>query len=288
MATVRATSPLHAHREEVRVITSDILLRYRVPKRSRAAARRNAPKPPNAPGLLYLSGLNKLRREWHAVIMEELRPALHEVAGQRQDAPLYAPTLLRKIAGLRVRGLALFTHERLAPLLANVAGRTVEHARREVSRVIGIPLKSVVPDHVVETFQRENVQLIQSLAGTDLDRASEMLAKAQTTGLRVEELAKNLQSKLDLSDSRAALIARDQTLKLNSEVAADRMQAVGVTEYVWVTSKDERVRDEHKALDGKTFSFNDPPVVAKNGDRAAPGIYFQCRCSASPIIDNLF
>jgi SPP1 gp7 family putative phage head morphogenesis protein len=172
---------------------------------------------------------------------------------------------------------------------------TAEHARREVSRVIGVPLKSVIDEGRLASFQRANVELITRMSLDELDSVGETLSAAQFQGRRVEELADEIKGRFGVSDSRAALIARDQTLKLNSQIAADRMQTAGITKYVWVTSKDERVRDgkngggNHKALDGKTFAFNDPPVTdERTGARNNPGQDYQCRCTASPVIDDLF
>lgn len=270
------------------MIAADLLLRHRLAKRSRAKAKREAPNPPTAPGLLYLRDLMRLRRAWKAHVLDTLRPDLGEIAGERQDMTALPPSLARKIAQLKTEALTLFTSERVTTFLRGVGLRTAEHARNEVSRVIGIPLKSVIDEGALTAFQRTNVELITKMSAEELDSIGETLSAAQFKGLRVEDLAEQITERQGVSDSRAALIARDQTLKLNSDIAQTRMQTVGITQYVWVTSKDERVRDEHRELDGKTFSFNDPPVVAKNGDRANPGKYFQCRCTASPIIDELF
>jgi SPP1 gp7 family putative phage head morphogenesis protein len=271
------------------VITSDLLLRYRIPKRSRAKARREAPNPPTAPGLLYLRDLMRLRRTWRAHVLEELAPVLREFAGERQDMTLMPPSLWRKIAQLKTEAMSVFTSERVTTFLRGVGLRTAEHARKEVSRVIGVPLKSVIDEGRLASFQRQNVELITKMTAEELDSIGETVAEAATKGLRVEALAERVQERFGVSDSRAALIARDQTLKLNSHIASDRMQAVGVKTYVWVASRDERVRDSHAALDGQTFAFSDPPVTdERTGARNNPGQDFQCRCTASPIVDDLF
>ena len=79
---------------------------------------------------------------------------------------------------------------------------------------------------------------------------------------------------------RAKLIARDQSSKLNSALNQQRQQNFGVEEYVWRTSGDERVRDNHRSKNGKTFRWDDPPK-----DTGHPGQDVQCRCVAQPIIN---
>lgn len=89
----------------------------------------------------------------------------------------------------------------------------------------------------------------------------------------------------DVTQSRAELIARDQVLKLNAEVTQKRHEAAGIVEFVWSTSRDERVRPDHKVLEGKRYRYDDPPVVdRRRGTRGLPGIHFQCRCVAIPVI----
>jgi SPP1 gp7 family putative phage head morphogenesis protein len=76
------------------------------------------------------------------------------------------------------------------------------------------------------------------------------------------------------------LIARDQTLKLNSAITKDRHIAAGISEYTWSTSLDDRVRPEHEALEGTKHSWDAPP------EPGHPGEDFQCRCVAIPVIDE--
>jgi SPP1 gp7 family putative phage head morphogenesis protein len=72
------------------------------------------------------------------------------------------------------------------------------------------------------------------------------------------------------------------------QVTQARHQAAGVTEYVWRTSRDERVRQRHKELDGSRQKYSDPPVVDEaTGRRAHPSDDFQCRCTADPVLPGI-
>jgi SPP1 gp7 family putative phage head morphogenesis protein len=104
-------------------------------------------------------------------------------------------------------------------------------------------------------------------------------------GDRVEDIAAKIREETQATPARAQLIARDQVLKLNNGVTQARHVAAGVTEYVWRTSRDERVRSRHKELEGTTQAYTEPPVVdRRTGRRAHPGGDYQCRCTAEPII----
>jgi SPP1 gp7 family putative phage head morphogenesis protein len=101
-------------------------------------------------------------------------------------------------------------------------------------------------------------------------------------GGHVEGLQQAIEDEFGFSARRANLIARDQVLKLNGQLTQTRQVNAGIEEYIWTTSGDERVRDEHKDKEGQTFSWNDPPP-----DTGHPAEDYQCRCTAFPIIPEL-
>lgn len=164
---------------------------------------------------------------------------------------------------------------------------------------VGIDLKHGSPElaHHIDTFRRANVQLITSVQNDMLDQVSDVVGEAFDAGTRVEVLKRRVQERFDVSESRAALIARDQTLKLNANITQQRQQDAGVTRYKWSTSRDERVRgnpsgkypdttDNHFRLEGTVQSWDKPPVVdTATGRTAHPGEDYQCRCVAIPIFD---
>ena len=62
----------------------------------------------------------------------------------------------------------------------------------------------------------------------------------------------------------------------------ERYKSVGVQKYRWSTAGDNRVRPEHKALNGKIFDWDNPPL--STGGKH-PGEDFGCRCIAIPIVE---
>ncbi len=103
----------------------------------------------------------------------------------------------------------------------------------------------------------------------------------EVSSMRVEELRSLVMERFDVSKSRADLIARDQVLKLNGQITEERQTRAGVEQYVWTTAGDERVREEHAALEGQVIDWNSPPTVGH------PGEDYQCRCVAFPLIPEI-
>lgn len=124
-----------------------------------------------------------------------------------------------------------------------------------------------------------NVDLITSIPKQYFEKLGDAIGKNMEAGLRFEDLAKEVERIGGVTESRAKLIARDQTSKMNSAFNKTRQSSLGIGRYTWQTSGDERVREEHQANDGQVFNWNDPPATGHPGDDV------NCRCAAVPFFD---
>lgn len=131
-------------------------------------------------------------------------------------------------------------------------------------------------------FVVQNVSLITSIEDTYLSQVENLIATSVRSGLRVEDIADELEGRFDVSRSRAELIARDQVGKFNGQLTELRQTDLGIDGYTWRDSGDARVRPEHHALDGKSFTWDNPP------EPGHPGEDFQCRCNAEPDLAKFF
>ena len=140
---------------------------------------------------------------------------------------------------------------------------------------------------------RNNLDLIRGINIKNNTELRNSLAQMLIDNRPSREIQKLIVEKTKKTKAQARLIARDQIGKLNARSNANKQKALGVTKYIWRTVRDARVRDKanggnHKALEGKVFSWNKPPIVnSKTGKRAHPGEDFQCRCYAEAVLDDL-
>lgn len=126
----------------------------------------------------------------------------------------------------------------------------------------------------------ENANLITSIQAQYLDKVRLAVSQAALEGKRSTSVIDDIMEIGNVTESRARLIARDQTNKLNGALTKARQTSLGIPKYIWSTSGDERVRPEHQALDGKTFSWDAPPPEGH------PGTAIQCRCQAIPLFES--
>ena len=111
----------------------------------------------------------------------------------------------------------------------------------------------------------------------------------QGQGFRGTEFEKELYERLG---SRAKLIVRTESSKVNTALTEVRSRSMGVKAYIWSTSGDARVRDTHAILDGVLIFWDKPPKfihIAKSGKRTEDihhsGNIYNCRCVPLPVFE---
>lgn len=222
----------------------------------------------------YVRDLRALLRGVHKAYMDFLLPRVKDIA-RRTDSRVEASS------GLDILGVQVETSVRkhVGALFDRMSGTVNKANKRVQERVIG-----VVPDVRVAAqiahARDANILLVENAARVYAQNVRDIFESPEAFDLTGEELKARLLERGDVSDSRAELIARDQCLKLNGALTQTRQENAGISSYTWSTSNDERVREEHRALEGQVFDWNSPPEVGH------PGEDYQCRCVALPVIDE--
>jgi len=163
------------------------------------------------------------------------------------------------------------------------ASRVQLHSKHEFKR-LGIDLVKSEPKFgpLIARWRKENVDRISGMQKDQVGKIRRILEDGQNH--RVETLAAEIERQLDdVTASRAETIARSQVLKLNGQITQERQTACGIEQFVWTTSNDERVREEHEALEGQVFSWED----GGDEEEGIPGEAPNCRCVAFPILPEL-
>ena len=173
---------------------------------------------------------------------------------------------------------------------------SVRHGKKwieQVNSAIGVDLGVVVGqadvEPLIELAVQKNVALITGLSADVQKRIETVLIDMIVAGKSNADMAKALDEIFHFGRERAELIARDQAAKFNGNLNRIRQQQIGVTEYIWWTMQDERVRGNpdgkyakakpsHWDRHGKTFRYADAP---SDGN---PGEPINCRCIARPVL----
>ena len=129
-------------------------------------------------------------------------------------------------------------------------------------------------------FRRENIDLIRTIPSTlHQDLYERMTATFAEKPFSRAAMGKLVREQYGASGYNARRLARDQTSKATGQFNKVRQTGVGIEQYKWRTSQDNRVRPSHAAHEGKLFDWENPPAGTGH-----PGTDVNCRCSGQPEV----
>ena len=184
-----------------------------------------------------------------------------------------------------------FGLRRKLELLANMNRKlTVKEWKKAIKATLGIDIREdyYLGDFYVEQLEAwvsENVDLIKTIPEDTLDKMKDIVYDGFANGKTTTRMTKDIQRAYGVSKRKAQFIARDQTAKLNGQIQRVQQMDAGINEYAWSTCGDERVRRSHKELNGKKFSWDDPPENS-DGRKCHPGQDYGCRCIGRPVFNR--
>lgn len=181
--------------------------------------------------------------------------------------------------------------------LGRVAREQADYYQTAYRRVLGVDVygsEGWISEELA-TASQANVSLIKSIEAEQFQKVEGLVTGAIRNGIRLEELADKLRRQFEVGEGRAKFIARDQLATWSGQLAQGRQTRVGIKEYIWRTSRDERVvgnpagrypegtrgHEDHFHREGKKFRWDEPPADGH------PGSAYNCRCSSEPVIPEL-
>lgn len=185
----------------------------------------------------------------------------------------------------------LTTQNIVIPGSTEISEKTLSALHKQFDQVtpedlqIPVQMNEAQEEQIRKTYT-ENVNLnINNLSKETIESLRYRVEEAVGQGMRAEKLKGILLSQYGVTANRAKFIARQETSLFVAKYRQVRYEDAGLNRYQWSTSSDSRVRHDHKELNGRIFSWDDPPVTDKaTGARNNPGEDFGCRCVALPVI----
>ncbi|MDF2657773.1 MAG: hypothetical protein K0Q94_564 [Paenibacillus sp.] len=260
-----------------------------MPRRRRAPPTRF----PDAIALSYYRQVAKLIQQMHSVTYGAFQKMIvpeakrYRTESAREDDALDIILAILEFAKSRSRSF-VFTASNMLRISQQFVSRVSDFNRRniddQVEAVKGIDPTINEPwlDSFVRSSVAENVTLIQSIEQDYHKRVESIVLQGVKNGESLKDMAADLKKTADISYNRAKFIARDQTGSIMGQLTEKRHLAAGVERFKWSTSGDERVRPEHRAFDGKVYTY----AEGAGGRHLIPGRDYNCRCVAYPVFDD--
>jgi SPP1 gp7 family putative phage head morphogenesis protein len=201
--------------------------------------------------------------------------------------------LRRFFANIRKELDTAFGLKRLTAGIEKIAAQnrrlTVKEWKKTVSKTLGIDImedyfSGGVYEEMLKEWISENIDLIKAVPQASLEKMEGIVYANFRKGTTTPNIVKEIQRQYGMDKRHAKLIARDQTAKLNAALTKYQQTDAGITHYKWSDSRDSRVRESHKRLNGRIFSWDNPPET-EHGRKCHPGQDYQCRCCALAVFD---
>lgn len=190
--------------------------------------------------------------------------------------------------------------------ITDKVNRTARYARRISVRDWKALVDNALKLQIDEPFYMEQTEdlinkwvydSVQSITGYPqeyLNKIQEAIIWGYTTHQPMVNVYRRIEKLTGDTRSHARMIARDQMGTLNYQMTKYEHESMGVSQYKWITKRDDRVRECHRTLHGHIFDWNNPPaqwyVTKSRGivytGFGHPGSAYQCRCVAQPVFDK--
>ncbi|MEI6805584.1 MAG: phage minor head protein [Myxococcaceae bacterium] len=222
---------------------------------------------PSAQRLAYVRLLNGL--------LEQLT---HDTNWYSQDPRVLEDKIAQLLGSTRVAWV-------LGDIAKKIEGITQEDFQKQLAPVLGVTALAIPSaNELRKLFVQQNLKLIKSLSENHLNQVEQIVLTGLRQGSHVRDLERIIKNQLGVTKQKAQLIARDQVSKYSGDLTKHNQTYAGIKQYRWETSRDERVREEHRVLDGQVFDWDKPPVSDKSGGRYHPRQGYRCRCDAIPVV----
>lgn len=206
----------------------------------------------------------------------------HRMAGEKLQK---IETYLRAIEGRDLPGYD--AGEVFLKTIDDLNAQFKRTTRTTMAENMEIPLREDLKEKLAEDYNLNLNKYIKDWYDEEIFRLREKITANVSQGFRAESLIKDIQDENGVSYRKAKFLARQETSLLVSKYRQIRYTENGLHWYKWSTSHDERVRPAHRALNGRYFQFDNPPVTdPSTSARNNPGEDFNCRCVAVPVISD--
>ena len=201
----------------------------------------------------------------------------------------------RKFAALREKVVAVMDNIKIDSIdaisrLKNKYNQSIEWMDGDFEKAVkAFTITPKLTDYMREKIATEwanNLDLyVKNWADESIIKLRKRVTSKVFEGRRAEDMVAQIQRSHHVSQKKAAFLARQETALLMSKFHESRYREAGSVSYIWSGANDERERPDHKALNGKTFFWDSPPVVdQRTGRTGHPGEDFGCRCVPIALI----
>jgi SPP1 gp7 family putative phage head morphogenesis protein len=147
-----------------------------------------------------------------------------------------------------------------------------EHVRQDIRIKVTDKLHQNLEDKL-KNYTLDHVESLHKAVENNMDEG------------RLDKLEGIIKAHNGKANRMANTMAIQETNLLIANYVQEQADALGSPGYIWHTVLDNRVRHDHKLLEKRQFSWDNPPIVDREtGRRGHPGEDYNCRCAARILV----
>lgn len=185
-----------------------------------------------------------------------------------------------------------FSNKRISEFVRNTLNKADNQSKKSLyaplEKVMGVDIKQLLAKDIskpqINALIEESIQWTKKLRDETLESFTAGTLRSMALGKDLDEVMSEFKATASDRKNHSKFIARNQVSNFNAMTNKLRHQKLGITEGVWDTSGDERVRECHKKRDGKVFKLSEGLYSSCDGKTLFPGTDYQCRCTYQAII----
>ena len=253
----------------------------------------------------YRKELMKLGRLLTKAIRVEILPFIkahqteYVLDGVASQLEILFNKLNARFAGVITAGFASITANEVVTQTAKTNKKRFDTS---IERATGVDYGAIIATEGLTDFMESsinrNTSLITNLSPEYLKQIRVIVTNGVSSGAKYSTIAQQITGIKGANASlgnRIKTIAMNEIQTINSQLTLRRSTSLGITEGIWRTSDDEKVRGNpsgkypkakpsHFKLDGKKFNLK-KGMKTETGTYIWPGSEINCRCDYSPVIN---
>lgn len=165
----------------------------------------------------------------------------------------------------------------------------IEHGWRKSAKLLEVQpkLDRERAEALAQEYNKNLKLYIKKFSEDSIQALRETVEGNAMEGYRFDKLTESIRHRYGVTANKARFLARQETGLFMAKYRKQRFDQAGVRRYRWSTAHDERVRDSHKHLNGRVFSYDQPPITDRStGAKNNPGEDFNCRCVDVPVLEQ--
>lgn len=206
----------------------------------------------------------------------------------------FAAVLLRLAKKTKRKLLKQFDDTRIEAEMRKQLGKLDRKSREEfysrIAAKVGIDVKDLIAREglkaTTNALMLETAQWVKTLRDEALESFTNNTLFAMSQGESLDTIVGKFSEVVSERKNHARFLARNQVQNYNAISTKIRAQNLGITQAIWRTAGDERVRPSHADRDGKTFDLAEGLYSSVDGKFLLVGTDYNCRCEQELIIPS--